>query len=65
MTLLEDFTEEGERHSSGRVLRDGDALPRAYTLKESASLKSFAELCFGHYDRSTQMLIKHQFLGAL
>jgi len=39
-------------------------LPRAYTLQEGQSIKSFADLCFGHYDKNTQMLAKHMFLGA-
>ena len=39
-------------------------LPRAYTLLEGQSIKSFADLCFGHYDKNTQMLAKHMFFGA-
>jgi hypothetical protein len=58
-TMREQFNREGWH------LQDGDALPRAYTIQESTSIKSFAELCFGHYDRSTQMLMKHMFLGSL
>lgn len=58
-TMREQFNREGWN------LQDGDALPRAYTIQESTSIKSFAEMCFGHYDRSTQMLMKHMFLGAL
>lgn len=58
-TMREQFNKEGWN------LQDGDALPRAYTIQESTSVKSFAEMCFGHYDRSTQMLMKHMFLGSL
>lgn len=58
-TMREQFNKEGWN------LQEGDKLPRAYTVQESTSLKSFAEMCFGHYDRSTQMLMKHMFLGAL
>lgn len=39
-------------------------LPRAYTIQEGLSIKSFADLCFGHYDKRTQMLAKHMFLGS-
>ena len=39
-------------------------LPRAYTIQEGNSIKSFADLCFGHYDKRTQMLAKHMFLGS-
>lgn len=56
--MREQFNREGWN------LQSGDALPRAYTIQESTSIKSFAEMCFGHYDRSSQMLMKHMFLGA-
>lgn len=59
LSLLAQFNNEGF------TLSDGDALPRAYTIQESTSVKSFAELCFGHYDPSSQMLLKNHFLGAL
>lgn len=58
MTMLEQFNREGWH------LKVGDDLPRAYTIQEGTSIKAFAELCFGHYDRSTQMLCKHMFLGS-
>ncbi len=38
-------------------------MPRAYTLQEGNSIKSFADLCFGHYDKNTQMLAKYKPLG--
>jgi hypothetical protein len=43
---------------------DGEDLPRAYTIIEGTSIKSFADMCFGHYDKSSQMLMKHKFFGA-
>ena len=58
ITMLEQFNREGYN------LKDGDALPKAYTARESASIKSFADMCFGHYDKNTQMLAKHMFLGS-
>lgn len=57
--MLEQFNREGYN------LQEGDELPRAYTIQESTSIKSFAEMCFGHYDKSTQMLMKRMFLGAV
>lgn len=57
-TMLEQFNKEGW------TLMEGDALPRAYTIQEATSIKSFAELCFGHYDYSTQMMAKSTFIGA-
>lgn len=56
--MIEQFNREGYN------LKDGDDLPRAYTVQEGTSIKSFAELCFGHYDKSSQMLMKRMFLGA-
>lgn len=57
--MREQFNREGWN------IQDGDDLPRAYTIQEGTSIKSFAELCFGHYDKSTQMLMKQMFLGAM
>lgn len=54
----EQFNKEGYR------ILDGQDLPRAYTIKEGTSIKSFADMCFGHYDKSSQMLMKHKFFGA-
>lgn len=53
------FAKEGE------IIEEGQPLPRAYTNQEANSIKSFAELCFGHYDKNTQMLAKKMFLGAM
>lgn len=59
VAMLNQFNKEGWN------LKYGDDLPRAYTIQEATSIKSFAELCFGHYDRSTQMLAKSMFLGSM
>lgn len=52
-------------NKEGFHINDGEALPRAYTILESTSIKSFSELCFGNYDRSTQMMIKNTLIGTL
>lgn len=57
-TLLEQFNREGWN------LKEGDDLPRAYTIQEGNSIKSFAEMCFGHYDKNTQMLCKFMMIGS-
>lgn len=54
----EQFNKEGYK------ILDGEDLPRAYTILEGTSIKSFADMCFGHYDKSSQMLMKHKFFGA-
>lgn len=51
-------------NKEGWDIKPGEDLPRAYTIQEGNSIKSFSELCFGHYDRSTQMLAKSMFLGS-
>lgn len=56
--MREQFNKEGYN------LAEGDALPRAYTVKEATSIKSFSDMCFGHYDKDQQMLAKHKFIGA-
>lgn len=57
-TMREQFNREGYN------LVEGDALPQAYTIKEAVSIKSFSDMCFGHYDKDQQMLAKHRFIGA-
>lgn len=57
-TMLEMFNQEGYN------LKDGDALPKAYTNREATSIKSFSDLCYGHYDKNTQLLCKNMFLGS-
>lgn len=59
IAMLEQFNKEGYN------LKYGDDLPAAYTSRESTSVRSFAELCFGHYDKNTQMLAKHMFMGSM
>ena len=59
---------EAYRHQfnqEGWKIEPGENLPRAYTVREATSIKSFAEICFGHYDKNTQMLAKSMFMGAM
>lgn len=64
LTMAEQFRLEG--YDVPQITKDSDfpPLPRAYTQQEGNSIKSFADLCFGHYDKNTQMLAKHMFLGS-
>lgn len=64
VTLRQQFIKEGYKIDSIKEGQPIPALPRAYTLQEGQSIKNFADLCFGHYDKETQMLLKHQFMGA-
>lgn len=58
ISMLEQFNREGYN------LQDGDDLPKAYTNREANSIKSFSDLCYGHYDKNTQLLAKHMLLGS-
>lgn len=64
LTMAEQLRLEG--YDVPQITKDSDfpPLPRAYTQQEGNSIKSFADLCFGHYDKNTQMLAKHMFLGS-
>lgn len=64
LTMVEQFRKEGYKIPIFKLGEEIPALPRAYTLQEGNSIKSFADLCFGHYDKNTQMLAKHMFLGS-
>ena len=64
LAMRDQFIREGFDIPSEESGQPIPPLPRAYTLQEGQSIKSFADLCFGHYDKNTQMLAKHMFLGA-
>lgn len=64
LTMAEQFRREGYKIPAFKLGEEIPVLPRAYTLQEGNSIKSFADLCFGHYDKNTQMLAKHMFLGS-
>lgn len=64
IALRQQFLKEG---FSIPPIKEGEPiakLPRAYTFQEGQSIKTFADMCFGHYDKETQMMLKHRFLGA-
>lgn len=63
LTMAEQFRVEG--YDIPQITNNHiPPLPRAYTVQEGLSIKSFADLCFGYYDKRTQMLAKHMFLGS-
>jgi hypothetical protein len=51
-------------NKEGFNIKYGEDLPRAYTVQEGQSVKAFSEMCFGHYDKNTQMLVKKMALGS-
>ncbi len=61
---LEQLNREGFK-KDGKILYEGDDLPRAYTSKESMGIRNLADLCFGHYDKATAMLWKNTLLGGM
>jgi hypothetical protein len=65
LTMLDAFNEEGFRKEDGSLLKEGDALPQAYTSKESQSIKNYADILYGHYDDESRSLICDGLFGAL
>lgn len=65
LTMLDAFNEEGFRKEDGSLLKEGDALPQAYTSKESQSIKNYADILYGHYDDESRSLICDGLFGSL
>lgn len=59
LRLLQEFNAEGYN------LKEGDALPKAYTNTERNSLKSFANMMYGYFDHEDRALITNTFMGSL
>jgi hypothetical protein len=64
LTMAEELRNDGYNIEQYNANKPIPPLPRAYTVREGLSIKSFADLCFGHYDKNTQMMAKHAFLGS-
>lgn len=64
LTMADELRNDGYTIEQFNANKPIPPLPRAYTFREGLSIKSFADLCFGHYDKNTQMLAKHAFLGS-
>jgi len=63
--MLEDFNKEGVRNPDGSLLKEGDALPQAYTSKEAQSIKNYADILYGHYDDESRSLICDSLIGSV
>ena len=57
LKMLEEFNKQGYD------LKEGDALPQAYTQTEAASIKNFGDLLYGHYDEESKSLFCDTFIG--
>lgn len=61
LAMLEEF-----RNTDPHLeLKEGDALPRAYTHKQRDSMKSLADMIHGSFDHETKMLYTNTVLGSL
>lgn len=47
-----------------KFLKEGDALPQAYTMQEGQSIKNIADILYGHYDDESRSLLCDTFLGS-
>lgn len=63
MAMKRAFIEEGYKFSSNK-LDVIEALPQAYTKRESAGIKNYADLLYGHYDDESKSLVCSSFLGS-
>jgi len=41
-----------------------DKIPHAYTPREAANIRNFAEISYGHYDEESKAIINDMFIGA-
>lgn len=62
--MIDEFNKEGVRNPDGSMLKEGDALPQAYTSKEAQSVRNYADLLYGHYDDESRSLICDSLFGA-
>jgi hypothetical protein len=49
--------DEGARKKDGTLFRIGDALPKAYSNKESEAKKAIADNMYGYYDSTKKSLM--------
>lgn len=54
-----------EWNKNGKSLTEGDALPRAYTPKESFRLKNWADILYGHFDTESRAMVNDSFIGSM
>lgn len=60
LTLMQEFN----RENPDNLLKEGDALPAAYTSKQIESLKSYSDSILGYYDPESKYQVMHTLLGA-
>lgn len=61
LKLLEEFN---INRSGSELLKEGDALPQAYTSKQVESLKAFSDSILGYYDPESKYQVMSTLLGA-
>lgn len=62
--MVEQFQKEGFKKEDGSLLDPNEFyLPRAYTIKQSQSLKEISDLAYGFYDHEAKSLNDHKFFG--
>ena len=59
------FIEEFNATSGGPGLKEGDALPYAYTPRQTASRKNAYDKAHGYYDHETKAMVNHTILGSM
>ena len=60
LSMMKSFNE-----TEGLNLKEGDALPFAYTQDEVLAIKTLSDLVYGYYDHDGRMQAEKTFMGAL
>lgn len=65
LATAQQLVAEGVRNADGSLFKVGDALPKAYSNRESESMKSVADTMYGYYDSTKKSMMQATFLGSL
>lgn len=70
LTMANEFVLEGATNDDGTLFKIGDdehptALPRAYTTKQSESMKALGDKIYGYYSHEKRSMIQSYTLGAM
>ena len=63
--IAQQLVREGARNKDGTLFKIGDALPKAYSNKESEAKKAVGDTMYGYYDSTKKSLMQATFIGGL
>ena len=59
LAMLKDFNDEGYN------LKEGDMFPKAYTVNQRNSYKSFSDMIYGSYDHESKVMFENTIFGMM